>query len=430
MQKKNLKPVLFVVFSYLLLSHIFLFSRAKNEALRGLADFSIFYNAARIVHAGMGHDLYNTVTQEKVESALYPKATMRNGQLLYDHPPFEALLFLPFAYIPYAAAYSLWTLINILLLFLACRLLLPYLTELKAVWAPLPYLIYFGFFPVFVAVLQGQDSILLLFIFTLAYVNLKQRHDRRGGFFLAISLIKFQFTLPFLISFIFWRRWRVIGGFLISVAILFLLSLPVTGFRGTLAYIPLLIHLVQGRASDGVQHALGFLPNTMPNLRGIISSWAPSVSHFSYQKPAIVFFSLIAVLWLVRKWPLNRALSARAFDLGFSLAMVVSVLVSYHLQVHDMSLLLIPFVLALDHSLKTLSETRAMRLMLYALVALFYLSPLYLWLMQRQELYLFFWPILCLGVVLSITLTSPGNKENESSRGNAPDSALNVNGLR
>lgn len=426
MQKSNLKPVLFAVFSYLFLSHIFLFWHAKNEALRGLADFSIFYNAARIVHAGVGHHLYNIATQEKVQSALYPKATMRNGLLLYDHPPFEILLFLPLAYFSYPAAYGVWAIINILLLFLSYRLLSPYVSELKAVWAPLPFFIFFGFFPAFVAVLQGQDSILLLFVFALAYVNLKQGHDRRGGFFLAISLFKFQFILPFLISFIFWRRWRVIWGFMVSVVMLFLLSLPLTGLRGTLAYIPFLIHLVQGRASNGVQHELGFLPNTMPNIRGIVYAWGPHLSQLSYQKPAIILFSLLAVLWAVWKWPLNRVLTEKEFDMGFSLAMIVSVLTSYHLQVHDMSLLLIPFVLALTHSLKNPSETRLMPFLLYGLIAVFFLSPLYLLLIRYQHLYLFFWPILCLGAMLSFQLPSQDKKKNQASRGSAVGSALNM----
>ena len=426
MQKRNLRSILFACFSFLLLSHLLLFWHAKDDAIRGLADFSTFYSAARMVQIGLGHQLYDAATQKHVQSMLYPKATARNGLLPYIHPPFEALLYLPLARIPYPAAYSAWALVNLLLLFLTARLVSPYLPELKAVWSPLPVLIFLGYFPVFIAILQGQDSILLLFIFALVFVTLKQGHDRRGGFFLALGLFKFQFTLPFLVPFILWRRWKIVLGFLVSVATLFLLSLPVAGFHGTFAYVPFLFHLVQGQALGGPQHALGVLPGTMPNIRGAVDALGGRLPQDGYQKLAVVLLSSLAVLWAVVKWPLSRCMPERTFDLGFSLALAVSVLVSYHLQVHDMTLLLIPFVLALNHTLKDQSETAPMRFALYGLVALFFLSPLYLWLIQQGRLHLFFWPILFLGFVLSRQIASPGSRGNDLARRNGLDSAAHA----
>lgn len=399
---------------------------ARKGALTGGADFSALYSAGQMVRQGMGRQLYNIASQKQIQSVLYPKLTTRKGLLLYDHPPFEALLFLPLAYVSYAAAYCVWALINILLLFLSYRLLSPYLRELKPVWKLLPSLIFFAFFPAFVAVLQGQDSALLLFIFALAYVNLKRGHELRSGFFLALGLFKFQFVLPFLVPFVLWRRWKFLGGVLASLLVLFLLSLPVAGFKGTLSYASFLFRLIQGLSSQHVQQALGILPNTMPNIRGIIDVLGPSLTHSSYQKPAIILLSLIAMLWVAKKWRLNRSLSERTFDMGFGLAIVVSVLVSYHVQVHDMSLLLIPIGLALNHSLKNPSEAGPRHSVLYGLVSLFFLSPLYLLLIKQQELYLFFFPILFLGIVLSRQIPSPMEGEKEPPRRNPPDSVAQV----
>ena len=164
-----------------------LFWRAKDDALKGSADFSIFYTAAKMIQHGQRAQLYDIDAQGRMESVLYPKVTTRGGTLIYDHPPFEALLYLPLAYVSYQVAYTLWVIFSILLLLLTLRLFWPYMKELKSLWTPLPVLGVLCFFPVFVDLLQAQDSALLLLFFTLVYISLKKGRDFRGGLFLAIA---------------------------------------------------------------------------------------------------------------------------------------------------------------------------------------------------------------------------------------------------
>ena len=426
MNRRNLHPFLFAFFSFLLLFHGLLFWRAQADALKGSADFSAFYAAVRMVRSGQGSQLYNIAAQGRMQLVLYPKVTTRSGTLIYDHPPFEALLYLPLAYFSYPAAYLIWGTFNLLLLLLTMGLLWPYMTELKNLWAPLPVLGVIGFFPVFVDLLQGQDSILLLLVFTLVFINLKKGREFSGGLFLAIGLFKFQYALPFLVPFILWRRWKFLGGFVASSATLFVLSLPVAGFRGTLSYATFISNLVKGLSSHRVQNALGILSNTMPNIRGAIEMIASSLLPQSFQKPLIVLLSGIVVLWVVKQWPLSHSLSEKAFDLGFSMALVVSILVSYHLQLHDLSLLLIPFILVLNHILKGQVCAGRRQLWIYGTVALFFLSPLYLWLLHRELMYLFFWPILFFLVLLSRELVFPVNGSNGPSQENPSQSASNL----
>jgi hypothetical protein len=421
MKKRNLHPFLFAFFSFLLVLHFMLFWHAKDDALKGSADFSAFYSAVRMVQQGQGSRLYDIGAQGRMQSALYPKVTTRSGTLIYDHPPFEALLYLPLAYVSYQAAYIIWDILNILLLLLTMALLWRYMAQLKTLWAPLPILVFLGFFPVFVDLLQAQDSILLLLVFTLVFINLKEGQDLRAGFFLALTLFKFQYTLPFMVPFLLWRRWKVVGGFAISSGILFLLSLPVAGFRGTLSYVTFLSSLVKGLSSHHVQSALGILSNTMPNIRGAVEMMVPSLLPQSLQKPIIVLFSGLAVLWLARRWPMGRSLSEKNFDLGFSLAVVTSVLVSYHLQLHDLSLLLIPFILVLSRLLKGEIFTRRRGLVVCGVITLFYLSPFYLLLIQHGLMYLLFWPILAFFLMLSWELVSPISERESASRKNLPN---------
>ena len=397
-----------------------LFWHAGGMALKGFADFSTFYSAAWIVHSGMGHQLYATNVQTHVQSLLYPSAVTRNGLLPYIHPPFEVLVYLPLAYVSYPVAYTIWVLFSILLLLLSLRLLWPYMEELKNLWAPLPILGVLCFFPVFVDLLQAQDSALLLLVFTLVFISLKKGLDFRAGLFLAIGLLKFQYALPFLVPFVLWRRWKFLGGFAVSSAALFVLSLPVTGFRGTLSYATFLSNLVKGLSSHHVQNALGILSNTMPNIRGAVEMLAPIVLPQSFLKPLIVLLSGLAVLWLARRWPLGRSLSEKHFDLGFSLAVVTSLLVSYHLQMHDLSLLLIPFILTLSWILKGEICPGRRRLLMYGIILLFYLSPVYLLLMPRGLVYLLFLPILAFFVLLSWELGFPGDRTTAPLRESSP----------
>jgi Glycosyltransferase family 87 len=426
MKKRNLHPFLFAFFSFLLLFHLMLFWHAKGDALQGSADFSAFYSAVKMVQQGQGARLYDIAAQGRMQSALYPNVTTRSGTLIYDHPPFEALLYLPLAYVSYPAAYVIWGAFNLLLLMFVMVLLWPYMTELKSLWRPLPVLLFLGFFPVFVDMLQGQDSLLLLLVFTLVFVSMKAGCDLRAGCFLAIALFKFQYALPFLVPFVLWRRWKFVGGFAISSAVLFLLSLPVAGIRGTLSYAPFLSNLVKGLSSHHVQSALGILSNTMPNIRGAVEMMAPSLLPHSFQKPLIVLLSGVAVLWVVKQWPLGHALSEKTFDLGFSLALVVSILVSYHLQLHDLSLLLIPFILVLRWLLKGEICIGRRRLAMYGVIVLFYLSPLYLLLMRRGLMYLVFWPILAFLVLLSWELVFPAKGREPASREEFPGPIANT----
>lgn len=421
MKKGNLQPLLFAFFSFLLLFHLMLFWHAKHDALKGSADFSAFYSAVRMVRSGQGPQLFDIAAQGRMQSALYPNVTTRSGTLIYDHPPFEALLYLPLAFVSYPTAYIVWLVFSTMVLLFTLRLLWPYVAELKAVWAPLPALVLLGFFPVFVDLLQGQDSLLLLLVFVLVFVSLKEKQEVKAGCFLAIALFKFQYAIPFLIPFVFWRRWKVVGGFAISSALLFLLSLPITGFRGTLYYAVFLSNLVKGLSSHTVQSALGILSSTMPNIRGAVEMMAPSLLPQNLQKTIIVLVSGLAVLWVARHWPLGHALSAMNFDLGFSLALVVSILVSYHLQLHDLSLLLIPFVLVLNRMAKSEIFAGRWRLPVYALIALFYLSPIYLLLMRHGLMYLFFWPILLFLVMLSRELILHANRSKEPGYDNVVD---------
>src|SRR5215469_8672949 len=56
-------------------------------------DFSLTYVGAKIVHDGRGRELYDLNLQKQIRNSLYQHPV----PLLFEHPPFEALLLSPLA---------------------------------------------------------------------------------------------------------------------------------------------------------------------------------------------------------------------------------------------------------------------------------------------------------------------------------------------
>ena len=106
---------------------------------------------------------------------------------------------MPLAGLRYVTAYLVWAAFNIALILGFWTLLRPRLPSLHNLLPGLPLLTMFAFFPVTMALLQGQDSILLLFLYGLAFSALSTGRAFVAGVCLALALFKFQLVLPFVV---------------------------------------------------------------------------------------------------------------------------------------------------------------------------------------------------------------------------------------
>src|SRR5437773_11185140 len=89
---------------------------SRDLIRKGYPDFTIFYSAGKILREGLGVKLYDESTQYRIQQEFAAGVSIRQGPLPYNHPPFEALLFLPFTYLPYFSAYLLSNVITLRLL--------------------------------------------------------------------------------------------------------------------------------------------------------------------------------------------------------------------------------------------------------------------------------------------------------------------------
>jgi Glycosyltransferase family 87 len=234
----------------------------------------------------------------------------------------------------------------------------------------LPLLAMFAFFPVIMALLQGQDSILLLFLYGLAFSALAAGRTFIAGLCLGLALFKFQLVLPFVLVLLVRRQWRAVAGFATTAFALLLVSAVVVGWSGVMAYPGFVLRLSRSGAQAGIY------PRDMPNLRGLVAG-----SLHLTGRPAtllIVALSIALVALAAHRWRVQpqRAQPGHQFGLGFSLCLTVTIIASYHLLVHDLSLLILPILLIAELLVSGEIGGHARHILIASLVALF-LTPLY-----------------------------------------------------
>ena len=160
-----------------------------------------------------------------------------------------------------------WGLVNLAMLAALPVLLRPHV-PLLARWPSAAWTVgSLAFFPVFFALLQGQDAILLLFLYALAFVSLKKQRLTAAGAWLGCAMFKFHLVLPFLLLLLvqqktFQAKTRIVTGFLLVCAMLGAVSIVAVGPQQLIAYPRYVLGLEKTMAMGAI------MPSDMPNLRG------------------------------------------------------------------------------------------------------------------------------------------------------------------
>ena len=367
------KRLIVILLGGLVLIHALLFWNLREQIRNGYPDFTIFYSAGKIVARGMAHRLYDKDLQFQVQREFTKDVKIRQAALPYNHPPFEALIFAPLSYLTYVNAYLLWDAMNLCMLLATVLILRPHISVLQSAPVGFWFLSILAFFPIFVALLQGQDSIVLLLLLSLVFVTLKRRHDFCAGICLGAGLFRFHLVIPVFLLLLVRKNWKAAMGFA-SVGIgLTLLSFAMMGWDGLLQY-PAFVLEVERSLSQGTR-----IVTDMPNLRGLadlFSSGRGPYAFLTVAATAFVMFGLAASRW-------HPALDDLGFDAGFALTVVVTLLIAYHALVHDLSLLLIPVYLTLDFVQHRQMQRNLQALLLVPVIFFTLMGPLQMMLWFR-----------------------------------------------
>lgn len=299
-------------------------------------DFLFYYSGSHLTLNGHAGSVFNPQAIGEFERHLARPMAVRDGGLPYVYPPFLAVALAPIAILPYNAAYLLWLAVNAVLLAISLVILEEYanlghrtrtLLRAAAVCS----------LPVTVAMLQGQTSLLLLLALTCSLLALQSGHQALAGALLSFLLIKPAYLAPFVVVLAVSRYWKALVSLFLTTVGLFVLPLPIFGLGGLGNY----FHTMMNALSWGSGQVSGFDPHGTRSFEGFVQLLAPG----SVASVATVIFA-IAILAVLAFFSLRAA----SIDLPWALAVVSAVLISPHVLIHDLSLLLLPVLVALAHA--------------------------------------------------------------------------------
>jgi len=332
--------------------------------LKGYPDFTGLYAAGKIVRGGEGRRLYDLGLEYQQQLTFASHVSIRHGALPYIHPPFEALLFAPLSLLPYVPAYLVWNGLSLAIVAWAMVMLRPHLPLLQSRNLGLWVLISIAYFPVFICLLEGQDIGLMLLAVAGAYTSFEAGNDIRTGCWLGLGLVRPQLILPlFFIILLGQTRRRqtlrqstmMLSTGLGLVAVLeCAASVAVSGWRG-FAYYPKYVWMLERNRGYGA-----IVPADMPNVRGLVATLLPDSGTAALMAIAGVSIVILILAGLV----FRRAGRTGNRGLAFSVALIASVLTSYHAFMYDLALLLWAALLVLSYFRDAPSDSHAVSLWL------------------------------------------------------------------
>ena len=316
-------------------THGYIFWNLRKHWIQGYGDFSSFYTAGSLVLRGQSRQLYNRDAQWNLQQEFASEVKIRHDPLPYVRPPYEALFFVPFALWSYPVGLLLWTGCKIILLFL-----IPLIVGGGGRWrnAFPPWavsLLSFGTLPVFMDMLQGQDSVLLAFLFAIAFWQFREGRDRWAGVTLGLGLFKFHFVLPFVAIALVAGRKKLAAGFIFMGAVVVAVSAALVGWRALVQYPRYLFSL--NRSSS-----LGFVtPEYQINLRGLLTFFVGRTARPGPVHLLLLPIALIAIAYVGSLW---RKAGNGMLAEGFGLALITSIVTSYYAYSYDLTSLAVPLL--------------------------------------------------------------------------------------
>ena len=294
-------------------------------------DFIIFYTAGRIAATGRYDLIYDLEAQRAVHQELLGVPLAVNQFLPFNHPP----MFVPLIQLIAGGNYttSYWGWVAILAAFLVAamivfnRLLQAEKMEAGSRW--LLILVSVLFYPLFISLFRGQDSVIVFLGVMLWMYGLLSNRDALSGAGLALAVLRPQVALMLAIPFLVKRRkvWWWFCGF---ASLLAIYSLLLVGWNGVRDFFFLIGVSAQGQWYGMEQRA-------MLNFTGLVMRLFPqgnlNIIHTVAWGLFCVGLAMLSIWW-------KRSPEIRLRQIV--VAVTFSVFAAPHLFYHDLTLLLIP----------------------------------------------------------------------------------------
>lgn len=297
------------------------------------ADFMAFYSVGRV---GRDHGLarvYDLELEASTQAQISGLPLNTTNFLPPNHPPFLYPLISLLAGLDYTAAYFGYALLLIVLVVIGLPAVYSLLRQngwprIQS-WVVLTGILLFE--PLFISILKGQDSALLLLGGLLWFCGVSLNDDRLAGLGLSLTLIRPQVAIVLALPFLIHRR-KVFGWFCAGGLALGLYSFLQVGWSGTRDFLHLLALSVGGEG-------YGMTEQAMFNFTGLVLRLAP---HLDIGLIHTLGWGLFATAIIALSVIWGRSKSINHHDLA--LAVSLSLFTAPHLHYHDLALLVVPLL--------------------------------------------------------------------------------------
>lgn len=310
-------------------------------------DFYKFYQSALFYFEGQ--NIYDKIIRPLTPAEV---AFMHGTILILSsdlNPPFFILLLLPTAWLSYTQSFLVWSALSLIATFAGILLALKPYPKLwnninLRLWALVGFLLYF---PTYANLRFGQVTSFLLLITAGAWIACHKRKDRTAGILLGIALSIKAFYGLFFIFFLVRRQWRLLFYMCATYVVCAVSAFWVFGTTAYKNYYFILTKILWYSASWNAS-LLGFLTRMF----GGDNEGNRPIFHIPNVTPILflALFGLLTIYLIWTNWPkqnlksLSTQVNTDLFDWGFSLTIVLMILLAPLGWVYYFPLLIIPYI--------------------------------------------------------------------------------------
>ena len=315
----------------LFVSYAGLWNRLISDPIeRTGADFIHIYSAGRIAKSHGISQVYNLELQQDIEEEQvgFPLAA---GQILpFNHLPFLIPILRLVMSESYISSFYRWNLIMISLYLLGIGIFSLILKQSGLGWklTLLSAIGGFLFLPIFVSLMNGQDTAIVFLGAAIWVFGLLSGKDTLAGIGLSLTTVRPHIALVLALPMLFRYR-KVFLVFCLGSGALALFSVLILGVDGTREYINVLLITAGGEwygmHQEAMLNLIGMLMRTLP----IEADAIRAVGWAAYG---------IVIVYLCILWSGKKDLQ----DGRIGLTVALAIFAVPHLHFHDMALLLVP----------------------------------------------------------------------------------------
>jgi hypothetical protein len=291
--RRDLTFIAWVIFSFIVTIALYQ-SLRQSEQQR---DFVYFYSIGHLLNHYSPSRLYDIVLQENLARAMLPKPLTGGYLGAFVYPPYVAMLFQPFAMLPYWTAFCLWMVINLSLYLTGLCLLIRRFCDGDVLQRSLFLLFGLSFWPFINWILLGGQLSAIGFV---AMVFAIYWEDRKCHFWsgLALSICTYKPTLLLLLlpMLLIIRRPKTLAGFGVGAFTLVAVATLAAGPRIWVSYV-----VASAHKTTEIAHIVPVMLD--------LTAFAVSVPHASLLTRAlfacaagIVGACLVGIWWKARRY--------------------------------------------------------------------------------------------------------------------------------